>query len=373
MLIVRVLPSCCRKSGIRDVSKAEIHQLVHTLSYGDAISGEIFALQRCWRNCGLHSDIFAINIHPKFKGQAHAYTSLPPDFRGEVVLHYSLGSPLNALYERLQGASRTLVYHNLTPAHWFRGVNPRIVADIENGARELPKLCRLTKRLVADSHYNARELQALGFEAEVLELPVDPERWDVAPNPGIKALLAAAPGIQVVHVGRLAPNKRIEDIIRTFYFVRRYIDGQAKLWLVGIDIDTELYSFVLKRLVQQLELNEAVNFVGCLADSEVKALYQGAAVYLCMSEHEGYCLPLIEAMHFGLPVIAYAGSAVSDTVGGGGILVREKRYAEIAELIGEIARSPEFKNKLVQAGRERVEQLSFAGFEQRVREIWALA
>ena len=113
-----------------------VHQLLHTLSYGDAISGEALALQRCLRSMGLQSDIYAINVHPHYKKDADArgikdYRTLSAGSTDEIVLHYSLGSPLNALYRSMNSAKRTLIYHNLTPAKWFRGVNPRIVTDIE--------------------------------------------------------------------------------------------------------------------------------------------------------------------------------------------------------------------------------------------------
>ncbi|MDC0358613.1 glycosyltransferase family 4 protein, partial [Oligoflexia bacterium] len=268
-------------------------------------------------------------------------------------------------------ATRGLIYHNLTPAHWFKGVNPRIVADIEAGVAELPDLLAKTDRVIADSKFNAGELKQLGFEATVLELPVDPTRWSVEANSGISNLIKSDPGIHVVHVGRLAPNKCVEDIIKSFYFLHHHVNDQSKLWLVGIDIDTELYSFALKRLVHELKLDHAVNFVGCLADAEVKALYSAATVYLCMSEHEGFCLPVLEAMHFGLPVVAYASSALSDTVGAGGIMISEKKHPEIAELINHIYEDQAFRQKLIKAGRDRVKELSFERFARSVGAIFS--
>lgn len=346
-----------------------VHQLVHTLSYGDAISGEVLALQRCLKSLGYQSEIYAINVNPRYKGMALDYRSFPQNFSGVVLLHYSLGSPLNDLYRSLTAANKWLVYHNLTPARWFEGVNPRIVSDIERGQRELPELCRLSQRLIADSRFNAGELEALGFKADVLELPIDPQRWNLETNSGIAALLKADPSIHLLHVGRLAPNKCIEDIIKVFHYLHHYVEKRSKLWLVGIDIDTELYSFSLKRLVKQLEVEKSVNFVGCMADSEVKALYENSSVYICMSEHEGFCLPVVEAMHFALPVVAYASSALPDTLGSGGVLVKEKKFPQIAELVAMLARDQSLRSKVVAAGKERVSELSYEKFEKRVSEL----
>ena len=348
----------------------EAHQLVHTLSYGDAISGEVLALQRCLRARGVRSEIYALNVHPAYTHNARNFGEFPPDFTGRVVLHYSLGSPLNDLYRGLGRATRMLVYHNLTPARWFAGVNPRIAADIEHGLRELPELCRITQQLLADSAFNAGELRALGFDAQVLNLPLDTEKWDIASNPGLLNVLRSDPGLHLLHVGRIAPNKCIEDIIKVFYFVHRYVNPRSRLWLVGIDIDTELYSFALKRLVHELDLQAAVQFVGGRSDAEVKALYQASTVYLCMSEHEGFCLPVVEAMYFGLPVVAYASSALPDTVGKGGIVVAEKRHAEIAELIGRIHGDTAWRRSLVRAGYERVRELSLERFNDQVAALF---
>lgn len=347
-----------------------IHQLVHTLSYGDAISSEVLTLKRLFRSFGIDSDIFAINVHPFYKNEARKYHELPSDFQGEAVLHYSLGSPLNETYRRLSRAKRSLIYHNLTPAKWFEGVNPRVASDISSGLSELPSLCRESDTLIADSTFNTSELNALGFSAEVLPLPIDPEKWNAPRNPGIFSLVSGTGGINVLHVGRLAPNKCIEDIIKAFYFLHYHGERNSRLWLVGIDTDTELYSFALKRLAHELKISDAVNFVGRLSDSEVRSLYEASTVYMCMSEHEGFCLPVIEAMHFGLPVIAYSSSALPETVGDGGILVSKKSHPELSELMLEIASNSSLREKIVEAGKTRVSELSLEKFEERVKSLF---
>lgn len=347
-----------------------IHQLVHTLSYGDAISGEVLALQRCLRTLGHQSEIYAINVHPKYKGLAKDYREFPNDFNGEVILHYSLGSPLNDLYRSLS-ATRTLIHHNLTPSRWFEGVNPRIVTDIEAGRKELPELCRMTDRLIADSEFNAEELRSLGFAAAVLPLTYDPERWSTGRNEGIYSLVKSEPGIHLLHVGRIAPNKCIEDIIKAFYFLHHHIDRSSRLWLAGIDIDTELYAFSLKRLVHDFKLDHAVNFTGGMADEELRSLYEACSAYVCMSEHEGFCLPVVEAMNFGLPVVSYASSALPETIGSGGILLHEKNPARTAEVLYAAATDVQLRGQLISAGKERVKDFSFSRFESNVKKIFS--
>jgi glycosyltransferase involved in cell wall biosynthesis len=347
-----------------------IHQLVHTLSYGDAISTEVLGLQRALQATGRESKIFALHEHPRLKGRSQpvgALTSSSED--SDIILHYSLGSPLNPLYAQWSRGKRVLIYHNVTPAHWYSGINARVAADIEQGLEELPHLCKLSDALWADSAFNARELEALGFTASVLDLSVDPERWSRARNEGIYSLVKGSPGLHILHVGRIAPNKCIEDIIKSFYFLNRYIEPNSRLWLVGIDTDTELYSFALRRLVTSFGLEQSVEFAGCLADEEVRSLYEACSAYVCMSEHEGFCLPLIEAMHFGLPVVGYAAGAIPETLGTAGVVVGEKKPAHIAQLLHQLGTDTQLRREVIERGRARVAAFHFDVFASRVAEL----
>jgi glycosyltransferase involved in cell wall biosynthesis len=341
------------------------------LSYGDAISTEVLAMQRCLEAAGFESSIFALHEHPKLKGRTRPLAALSEVSQADLILHYSLGSPLNEAYRHWRSGRKVLVYHNITPARWFKGVHERVALDIERGIAELPELCTLSDAIWADSSFNAREVEALGYAASVLDLPIDPARWDRPRNQGIFDAVRATPGMHVLHVGRLAPNKCVEDIIKSFYFFQRYMQESSTLWLVGIDTDTELYSFGLRRLAASLGLEDQVKFLGCLADEEVRALYEACSLYVCMSEHEGFCLPIIEAMYFGLPVIAYAAGAVPETVGTGGILVREKRHLEIAALMAEVVSDSALKDRLVASGKRRVTDFSFERFGARTIELVA--
>lgn len=348
-----------------------IHQCVHTLSYGDAISGEVLSLERCLRGMGITSEIFALHVHPKLQGRASSIEAWNAAEDDSLVLHYSLGSPLNELYRSARVAEKILVFHNLTPAEWFRGVNPRIVDNIEVGRQELPELLECSSRIFADSRFNQSEIAALGYTSELLELPVDPDRWSDDSNPGIAQMLQVDAGVHLLHVGRLAPNKCIEDIIRVFAYIYEAIDQNVTLWLVGIDTDTELYSFGLKDFAHELGLSDRVKFVGCMADSELRALYEGCSVYVCMSEHEGFCVPLVEAMHFGLPVVAYGATAVPDTVGDGGVILSSKAVDLVGELVYAVATNGAVRDPLIAAGRKRASDFSFEVFQARVQELFA--
>lgn len=357
--------------------RMRVHQLVHTLNYGDAISGEAIAIMRLLRRRGVSSRIFSVHSHEKVRNECTDWRELGAELEearkgGDevaLVLHYSIGSPLNDLFRTTPGVRTALIYHNLTPDRWFTGYNARVVADLRKGRAELPSLLAQTEIVLADSDYNRAELEALGCRSsEVLPLLIDTEKWAVAANAGIKQALAGHGGKNLLHVGRFAPNKRIEDILKAFYFYHHKIEKRSKLWLVGTDIDTEIYSFELRRLATELRIDHAVEWVGTVADSELRAFYEGADAYLCMSEHEGFCVPLLEAMHFGVPIIAYASTAVPDTLGEGGVLISRKAPAETAELIDLVIRDQMLRSRLIAAGRHRVADFAPERFDAALAE-----
>lgn len=346
-----------------------IHQLVHTLSYGDAISTEVLALQRTLRSLGYISEVYAIGEHSRLAGRSCPYREVLDCQEADLILHYSLGSPLNDIYSSWTRGRKFLVYHNITPARWFEGVNSRVARDIEHGLAELPALCRVSDGLWADSPFNAAELGTLGFKPEVLELPVDPERWERARDEKVFSTVKGAAAVNILHVGRLAPNKCVEDILKSFHYLHRQIEKDSRLWLVGIDTDTELYSFALREMAARLGIGHVVEFAGCLSDEGVRALYEASSAYICMSEHEGFCLPLVEAMHFGLPVVAFGAGAVPHTVGDGGVVVSEKRHSEIAEILAELASPTPLRARCIESGRRRVADFGFSRFGARVQEL----
>lgn len=362
-----------------------IHQLVHTLSYGDAISTEVIALQRAFIEAGIESTIYAIHVHPFYRGAentasgpiAHFETLSRDGNRAALVMHYSLGSPLNEVYRMASGYKRFLIYHNLTPAKFFQGINPQLVRNLASGTSELPALCDLSDKLIADSEFNAQDLKRISKRArehgvEVLPLLVEPSRFEQPANAGFAALLQGTKGINVLHVGRLVPNKGIEEILRTFYFICKQIDQEARLWLVGVDIDSELYAYGLKRMCDAWGMAGQVEFLGQRSDGELRALYENCSAYLCLSEHEGFCLPVIEAMHFGLPVISTRHGALAETIGDGGVLIDAVTPSLVAELVAEVSNNATLRTSMIKAGRARVRKFESSNFYANVKRVFEL-
>jgi len=362
----------------------EVHQFVHTLNEGDAISGETLAIRRLLQAKGISSEIYCLHAAAALKKIAKSHQSFAEDAASAVkqnrrvvaILHYSIASPLNEIFLKTPNIQRVLIYHNLTPAHWYESYNPRVTKDLVIGRDELPQLLKQTDLAIADSEFNASELVEIALNSlnkkihcEVLPLVIDTQKWSIATESSIEANLKAHGGMNILSVGRLAPNKCLEDVLKAFYFYHHKINKKSRLWLIGGDSDTELYSFELRALVSELRLKEAVSFLGVVSDQTLKAFYENCHLYMCMSEHEGFCVPLIESMHFGMPVIAHDSCAVAETLGEAGFLIREKSPAKTAELMNIVLEDASVRDPAVSSGKKRVENFSEAKFSERLDKV----
>jgi glycosyltransferase involved in cell wall biosynthesis len=227
------------------------------------------------------------------------------------------------------------IYHNITPAEFFLGFHPHLAGLCHHGRRELEAFAPRTRLALGDSEYNRRELETAGFEhTGVLPIVLDLAKYDSPPSPVVRRLYHDE-RTNILFVGRIIPNKRIEDLVRTFAAYQRWVEPRSRLLLVGDTRGFERYFDRLQELVSELRVDEVV-FTGQVDDDELYACYREADVFLCLSEHEGFCVPLQEAMHFGVPVVAYDAGAVRETLHGGGVLLEEKQPEEVAELLGRL-------------------------------------
>lgn len=316
-----------------------IHQLVAGFSRGDAISNEALVMRALFRAWGCRSDIFCDRhrVLPELRAEAHDLNELssccgPDDV---AFLHLSIGSRANDLFPRLAGR-KALLYHNITPPDYFSLIQPSTAADLARGRVQAAALAGVATVNLADSAYNAEELRSWGYPAAgVLPLMIDFDRIGAAPD---RALLRRFGDgrVNILFVGRCAPNKKIEDCITAFAFYQKGVNPHSRLILAGSYAGTERYQRLLLSLVRDLKLEEVV-FTGSLPQSQLNACYRSAQVFLCMSEHEGFCIPLVESLAHRVPVLAYASSAIPETLGGAGVLFREKRYEAVAEMLGKLA------------------------------------
>jgi len=342
--------------------RRRVHQLLAALSYGDAISNEALAIQGHLRAAGFESDIFAEKVHPRM---AHLARPLW-DYRGEAsadgvcVFHFSIGSAAGRLAYH-SSEPLVAVYHNITPAPFFLGFHPHLAGLCHHGRRELAAFAPRTTLGLGDSEFNRRELENAGFSrTAVLPIVLDLGLYDRPSSPVVRQLYDDE-RTNILFVGRIIPNKKIEDLVRVFAAYQRWVDPRSRLLLVGDHRGFERYFDRLQELVSELRLDEVV-FTGQVDDDELYAYYREADLFLCLSEHEGFCVPLQEAMHFGVPVVAYDAGAVRETLRGGGILLREKRPEEVAELLGRLRRDERLRRAVLAAQEHAMDEIRSTDF-----------
>jgi glycosyltransferase involved in cell wall biosynthesis len=169
--------------------------------------------------------------------------------------------------------------------------------------------------------------------------------------------------VNVMFVGRIIPNKRIEDVIRCFQAYKQAFNPRSRLLLVGSYGGFEKYLAMVQRFVVQVGAQD-VHFLGHVANEELAAYYEIADIFLCASEHEGFCVPLVESFHMGVPVLAYAAAAVPATMDGAGVLYTNKHPLHVAALIDAVVSDRDLQDRIIDgqyAALDRLEAKDFGG------------
>ena len=343
-----------------------VHQLVPNFDYGDAIGNHVRALRALLRGWGYASDVYAQHIHRELARDARFYTRYREvsDPANVLLFHFSIGSEVTSFFAGLPDR-KVVIYHNITPPEYFVGVNARVADRCRRGRWELGRLARVTDLALGVSEFNRQELEAAGFRRTgVLPILLD---WSRYAHPPVDAVARAyREGTNLLYVGRVAPNKRVEDLIKTYYFYRR-LDPGSRLLVVGSAVDTEAYLAACQKLAAELGVLDGVVFTGSVSQAELCTHYRLASVYLSMSEHEGFGVPLLEAMHFGVPIVAFAAAGVPGTLGAAGLPVQEKDYPAVAELIHRVVTEPGLRDAVVAGQRERLRAFDGAAIGEQLR------
>ncbi len=343
-----------------------IHQLSVSAAHGDAIGGEIFTVRDALRSAGYESDVFVELVDARMAAEVRPYQEYrevsSPD--NVVLLHFSLGSKVSALAREIDDRL-VLIYHNITPAEWFAPYALGIARDCQRGRVELAGLADRAALALGDSEYNRLELEELGFEPTgVLPLIIDLSRLDDTADPMVLERFDDG-HTNLLFVGRCVPNKRMEDLLRFFAYYRRFIDHRSRLIIVGEYRSFVLYFDALQELAAALRLDE-VHFTGHVSQAELNAYYRVADCFVCASEHEGFCVPIFEAMHCDLPVVAYSAAAIPYSTGGGVLLSNDKDPALFAEAVHQVLSDEGLRNRLLGRQRQALEALDHA---KRVAEL----
>jgi L-malate glycosyltransferase len=341
-----------------------IHQVLATLGYGDAIGHEVLGIQRVLRAAGYESEIFVETADYRLEPQTRDYRELVDFSHPDNLLlhHFSLGSKASrtayALPDRM-----ALIYHNITPPEYFIGVHRTLARQTFRGRRELGAYADRCDLAMGDSEFNRQDLEALGFPRTAV-LPVVPDftHLDREPN-----WLAGGEfddeWTNVMFVGRMIANKKIEDLIRWFHAYHTVFNPRSRLLLIGAQTQFERYVASLHQLVAALGTPH-VHFVGHVTDEELVALYEVGDLFLCASEHEGFCVPLVEAFYKQVPVLAFAATAVPSTMDGAGVLFEDRDPLHVARLMDAIVSDGELQDRIVDgqlAAVDRLRSKDFAG------------
>jgi glycosyltransferase involved in cell wall biosynthesis len=311
----------------------KVHQILATLGYGDAIGNEVLGIHRTLRAAGYESEIVVETADPRLEELTVDYRDIVDDVGPDDLLihHFSLGSRASRTAYALP-ARMMLIYHNITPPEYCLGVHEQLVRQCYHGRRELTGYRTRCELALGDSEFNRQELESLGFDPTgVLHVVPDFSHLDVTPDPRI---LDAYDDdwTNILFVGRLIPNKRPDDLIRFFHAFKNRGNSRSRLILAGSYGGVGRYLAQLHGFIAALGVQD-VHILGQVTNEALTALYDSADLFLCASEHEGFCVPLVEAFHKRVPVLAYAATAVPATMDGGGVLYTHKNPARVAALM----------------------------------------
>lgn len=349
-----------------------IIQIVTNFSVGDAIGNDILAIDEALSGAGYDTRIMALTIHEMLKSRA---VSIDFSFirRDDLVIfHKTNGDPFTGPAAKL-ACRKGMIYHNITPGRFMLPYDEVMAWNLWRGRRQLRQLATVMDFAWGDSSYNCRELEKAGFPKESLSvLPIlfSKESGRVQPDATTLEMLQKTAGTKLLFIGRVAPNKRQEDVIKLYCHYLQDADPNAKLYLVGLWTGFEKYYAKLKGFAAELGLtDDQVVFTGHVTEAEKAAYLAGADVFVCMSEHEGFCIPLLEAMARDIPIVAYASSAVPETLGDNGLLFREKDYREIARQTHRACREESFRREVLRRQRENLARFAPEKTKERLIEL----
>ncbi len=352
-----------------------VYQMTANLVYGDAVTNDVFEIDHRLRAWGLESHIFADSAERRLGSisrPSEEYERVLASAEDLLIYHYSIYSPNLELYKRSRNA-RLVIYHNITPPEFFHGFDPHLESRCRLGRAALTEL-RDCNFALADSEFNRRDLIAAGVPAE--RTAVRPVAFDLAnlasvqPSSAVSHRVKATGAVNLLFVGRLAPNKHCEDLLKLVHVYRAAVGPQVHLWLVG-NRAFQAYVRFLDTLVDRLDLRGAVTFTDRVSRSDLAAYYQACDVFVSASRHEGFGVPYIESMQFDLPILALAEAATPETLGGAGVLVSRWSLPEVAETVALMAADCDLRTRLVERQRRRLAEIAAESNKNVLRETLA--
>ena len=339
-----------RSTGNKTI--ATINQFLPNLTYGDAISNEALWIRDQLRDAGFASNIYVQFVDPRVADECRIFSPAALHDSGAAIYHHSIGAEMTPHLIDFR-KPKFLIYHNITPGEYFESYRPAFARILYQGREDLLRLARHFQHSTGDSAFNAAELAQCGFRKPgIFPLAIDPAKWSFAPDAGLMDQMQDG-RTNILFVGRFAPNKKQDDLVRAFSHYLDH-DPEARLILVGKPEHADPYVDYLQELVSQLGLTESIVMPGSIADAELAAYYRTAHLFWSMSEHEGFCVPLIESMWFDVPIFAFKASAVPETLGQAGLMFSTKEdLPQLAAFARLLTTDRSLREKLTRAQRLR--------------------
>jgi glycosyltransferase involved in cell wall biosynthesis len=349
-----------------------VNQWVPAAHRGDAVGDSARRVRDLVRSLGHESEIYALHIDEDMRAEVRPFDGGGASAGDVTIYHYAVPSEMSQAFRKLP-RGRVLQYHNITPSRFFADYQPEVFRITALGRRELAGLADATDVALGDSEYNRRELDALGFRRTgVFPIAVDLARLTGAPPHPVLERMLGDGLTNFLFVGRMVPNKRIEDIIRLAELYKRHIDPMYRFIFVGRTGGIPRYFSAIQALIERFEmLPDRFLFVGAVTDWELAAYYRSASVYLSLSEHEGFCVPLLEAMVMGVPVFACDSAAVRETLGGAGLCWSPRDLEFASELLGQAAFDPDLRARVIAHQYRRLADFNEARLVAGLKEILA--
>ncbi len=337
-----------------------IHQFLPLLAPGDGTGNNARAIATRCQELGIDSNFFTqvdrTGLAAARFDEYHRY--MKPD--DVVIYHLATWSPVAQYLKRLN-QQLAVYYHNVTPGDFFAPYSPGASVTQRLASLELEALAERAFMAMTPSAYNTIDLHQAGY-ALVHQIPIifDPEDFTGEGDPKVDKLLADlhAEGTQSwLFVGRLVPNKAQEHLIMALHAHRRALGGNAVLHLIGRPA-FDGYLTRLRKLAADLGVAEKVNFVSGASTAELASYYRGSDVFASASEHEGFCMPIVEAMFHGLPTVAYEAAAVGETLGRAGVLLAEHDPLAMAVWLDKLATDKDARSAFRGEAVKQLERLS---------------
>lgn len=354
-----------------------IDQVIPSLASRDAIGQHSLNLRDVIRAMGLESDIYFTGASEDRLRQGQPLARLEEQQPNNRVLLYqlSIGSPAGEVFAT-RPEPKLVNYHNITPAELIDAWEPEIAEQLRWGRAQMSRLAAVTAFAFSDSRFNAAELRTAGYPVSVVSpLLIDLDALAGDPDRRLLRRLGnerAKGGHDLLFVGKVAPHKAQHDLIKAFVVYRRVFDGRARLRIVGGSISPR-YSEALERMTHSFGVSDAVEFAGSVSHEELVAYYRSSSVFVCLSDHEGFGVPLIEAMCHGLPIVAFGTAAVPDTLGGAGLILADKEPASVAAAIDLVLRDEALQRSMARAADERVRSLALPSTRAEITAVMSEA